>query len=500
VVNLTMQFRKISTTTLTTCVLVSGIFTSLPAFGANLSSWLQTQEGQSINLMLANISPAGTAKGVVVAAPQQQAVNYYYHWVRDAGLTMDVVIGLYAQATDDNQKAQYLQILSDYVGFSSDIQQTQNRSGNPWDTGPGEPKFHVHGSVFTGDWGRPQNDGPAIRASGLIRLGHMLIDQGEMNWVQTNLYQSTASATTLLKNDLEFVAHHWGDPSFDLWEEVKGTHFYTRMVQRRALVEGAEFADRMGDGGAAAYYRAQAQQIEQQLANHWDDQKDYLVESLDVDPNDARNNSKNGMDVAVVLGALHGTIVHHDPSVATADEVLFSLIDDRIIITAERLKETFQSEFPVNSTGSGLAPGIGRYPNDTYDGYKTNSQGNPWFLATNAFAELYYRTANLIQAKQTVSVTPVIAFWINQLPQGSAVGLQQGETLGSSDARFARLLAVIRQGGDQFLKRTQFHSDNSGDLAEEFNYQTGFMQGAQNLTWSHASLITASWARSNQYQ
>jgi glucoamylase len=37
---------------------------------------------------------------------------------------------------------------------------------------------------------------------------------------------------------------------------------------------------------------------------------------------------------------------------------------------------------------------VGRYPNDTYDGYETGSVGNPWILATNAMGELYYRLVN----------------------------------------------------------------------------------------------------------
>jgi hypothetical protein len=104
----------------------------------------------------------------------------------------------------------------------------------------------------------------------------------------------------------------------------------------------------------------------------------------------------------------------------------------------------------------------------------------------------------VIAKKRTVQVTPTFAYWVGQLSQGSQVGLQANETLTSSDPRFAQLLSVIRLNGDQFLKRIQYHSTSDGSLSEEFNYQTGFMQGAQNLTWSHASMVTAVWARSDQ--
>jgi glucoamylase len=477
------------------CALIA-FCSPLSAFSAlspTLDNWVSTQTPLSETLMLANISRPGTAPGSVVAAPAQNvSPDYYYHWVRDSGLTMQAVVGMYDRATGQ-QKQNYLQILTDYVSFSSKIQQSSNRSGNPWDTGPGEPKFNVDGSVYTGDWGRPQNDGPAIRASAMIHFANLLMDQGQMNWVEHYLYQSAIPATTLIKADLEFVSHHWQDPSFDLWEEVEGTHFYTRMVQRRALVEGAEFATRMGDGAAAAFYSSQAQQIEEQLANHWNAQENYLVETLNQVA--GQNKKISDLDVAVVLGALHGSIALHDPSSATADDSLFNVVDDRVILTAERLRQVFQSLYTINQENVGVAPGIGRYPEDTYNGYVTTSQGNPWFLATFAFAELYYRAANLYEANGQIPVTQAFASWLQTLT--SSISVTVGETVSSSDFRFSGILATLRSGGDRFLASCQLHADPSGALSEEFNRDTGYMQGAANLTWSHASYLTAIWSRGN---
>lgn len=466
------------------------------SWATDLTTWIASQNISSQALMLANISRPGTGLGSVVAAPAQ-GVNpdYYYHWVRDSGLTMQAVVGLYDRATGST-KDQYFQILSDFVNFSSYIQQNPNLSGNPWDTGIGEPKFNVDGSDYNQAWGRPQSDGPAIRASAMIQFANLLLDQGQIAYVQQKLYSPTLPATTLIKADLEYISHHWQDPSFDLWEEVEGTHFYTRMVQRRALVEGAEFATQMGDPDAAAFYSAQAQQILGQLSNHWSPQENYLVET--INQTGGHNNKISDIDSAAVLGALHGTIALHDQASYTSDDALFGVTDDRVLLTALRLKQIFQSLYTINQSGGpNVAPGIGRYPEDTYNGTDTSSQGNPWFLTTFAFAESYYKIANAYENSGSIPVTQAFVSWFTDVAGNSSISLTIGETIQSSDFRFSGILSTIRIGGDKFLARCQLHADPSGALSEEFNRNTGFMQGAANLTWSHASFLTAIWARGN---
>ena len=59
--------------------------------------------------------------------------------------------------------------IRDYIGASAVIQGRSNPSGSLSDgTGLGEPKFNVDETAFTGSWGRPQRDGPALRATTLI--------------------------------------------------------------------------------------------------------------------------------------------------------------------------------------------------------------------------------------------------------------------------------------------------------------------------------------------
>lgn len=74
--------------------------------------------------------------------------------------------------------------------------------------------------------GRPQRDGPALRAIALI---------GYAKWLIANDYKSTVSDIVwpIVRNDLNYVAQYWNNTGFDLWEEVNGSSFFTIINQYR---------------------------------------------------------------------------------------------------------------------------------------------------------------------------------------------------------------------------------------------------------------------------
>lgn len=47
-------------------------------------------------------------------------------------------------------------LIRSYIHAQTAIQVTPNPSGDLWTGGLNEPKFHVDGSAFNGEWGRPQ--------------------------------------------------------------------------------------------------------------------------------------------------------------------------------------------------------------------------------------------------------------------------------------------------------------------------------------------------------
>jgi glucoamylase len=69
-----------------------------------------------------------------------------------------------------------LEVIEEYISAQAYIQTVSNPSGGlSGGGGLGEPKFNVDETAFTGSWGRPQRDGPALRATALISFGEWLI-------------------------------------------------------------------------------------------------------------------------------------------------------------------------------------------------------------------------------------------------------------------------------------------------------------------------------------
>lgn len=403
---------------------------------------------------------------------------------------MDVVVDLYENAMLSGQTAdatKYLQILSDYTNFSRGNQLTTNLSGAPDGLGLGEPKFNLDGTTFDGSWGRPQNDGAGIRAASLTRLAQDLISGGiatNLQWVRQKLYDGQSPSQSVIKVDLDFLVQHWQDPSYDLWEEVEGTHFFTQMVQRKALVNGAVLADQLGDSASAATYRATAASMAAEIQGFWNPSEGQIVTTLNWVGGLSGKNS--GLDSATILGVLRGG----------TDDGFFGVTDDRVWATAEKMRVAFQNLYPINQTtqdwqGQPMGTAIGRYPEDTYNGGPTRSGGNPWFLATAAFGEFYYKAATTWQGSQKIAITSLNASILQGLRGYSGAPLVVGETITASDARFASLIQAIRNSGDDMMRRVHYHADASGALSEQIDRNTGFMESAANLTWSYASFLTA---------
>ncbi|BFZ55495.1 glycoside hydrolase 15 protein [Savitreella phatthalungensis] len=450
--------------------------TSAAAAGTTLDGWLNNEYPLAQTEILRNIAPGDHASdgatGVVVASPSTNHPNYYYQWVRDAALTYQTVIDDYIAGKTSND-----QQIRGYIDSSQTVQHVSNPSGDYYSGGLGEPKFYLNNTAFQGSWGRPQNDGPGLRATALGKyLTNYLAGSGskDQNFIN-KLYQGDLSKQSIIKSDLEYVAHHWQDQSFDLWEEVKGTHFFTLMVQLRSMVEGATLADKFNDGGASSYYRQQASSITSQLQQFWNAQQNHLIETL--------NTQRSGLDCALLLGAIHG------PTSGSP----FSPGSDKILASHYAIQESFRSLYKINSGSSAPSGyvGIGRYPEDIYDGYDT-SRGNPWYLCNAAAAEVLYSAVTELDGAGSVKVTNVTsAFW-SQF--GSyKTGAQVSKS--SNKQAFTTLLQSVRQHADQLMQVVQDHAANNGSLAEEFNRDNGYAQGARDLTWSYASIRTATQAR-----
>lgn len=443
-----------------------------PVFDPLLDEWLNKEKVEAVERMLANVSPADTARGVVVASPSKDNPNYFYHWVRDAGIVMTSVVDLYQTENDATKKRHYFHMLLDYISFSRKNQTVWSPSGM------GEPKFEVDGNAFTGPWGRPQNDGPALRAIALSKLAMLWLAEGREALVRELLYENEIPAYRVVKADLEFLSHHWRETNFDLWEEIRGQHFYTQMVQRRALIDGAKLAAWLGDYGASGWYLKQAGEMEAAINKHWDGKQKILISTIERDA--GIDYKWSGLDSSVVLGVLHG---------ATKDG-FFLASDERLLSTIAHLEETFEKLYPINQNGQ---PGItiGRYPEDRYDGYKTDGQGNGWILLTAGFAEAYYQIARELESQGGLTITSVNRGFFKRLGEADLTGEVNAKANGPA---FSRIVSKLRVKGDDFLRRLQSHA-GAGHFAEQLNRWTGYQQGAPHLTWSYGAFLTAAWNR-----
>ena len=395
-------------------------------------------------------------------------------------------------------------VLDAYSSLQHKLQHTNNPSGTFADlSGLGEPKFEADGSPFTASWGRPQRDGPALRAITLMAYlraynasnpSLWTSDSGE-NWFKP-FYSPEMPADSIIKADLEYVSHCWNSSGFDLWEEVEGLHFFTAMVQLRALREGAELARAFNDHGASAWYAEQASALERFLPSFWDSQKGHLVATL--------SSARSGLDCGLLLGSLHGT-----PSLNTTPASLTPLYpphSDEVLVSLLALTRDQRARFPINSAPPPPPPspadsdelagvGIGRYPEDVYDGYGTApAGGNPWFLCTASAAEVAFRAAAHIRSAASLALSPRgMPFWEALLPAGR--GLEPGTVLTPRDEAFGEVVERLRGLGEEFLAVVRRHADGGGALSEQFDRVTGFERGARDLTWSYGAFLQAVRAR-----
>ncbi|GAB9477349.1 hypothetical protein Gpo141_00014414, partial [Globisporangium polare] len=440
-------------------------------FQTDITSYLAAGLPTFKSLMLANISPksvAGALPGSIIAATAGGANNYIFHWIRDAGLVMDVVNSLYKGGDNTLE-----QTFWDHASFVKRLQ------GLSTLTGLGEAKYYVSGTAFNDGWCRPQNDGPAFRASSFIRFAKSYLAKGGSMAKIVDLYNGTTYG--VIKPDLEYVTKNYNDANgCDLWEEIRGNHFFTVAAQRRALYEGRDFANLVGDTGAAAYYGQQAALVEAKLNGFWNSNLGTIQSQL------------NGrqLDAAIPLGAVHGDL----------GDGLFAPQDDRILASVFALESGFINEYTLNtkvttdSAGRPLSVAIGRYYGDVYDGAGT-SKGNPWYLTTLSVAETVYRAATAYVKAGSITVTSLNQKLFNGAsPAGLGLNVATG-TYAKGSTNFVAIIQALQTYGDKHVRRVQFHGAAGYHVNEQFNRDTGLAQGVNDLTWSYASLLSLNFAR-----
>lgn len=414
--------------------------------------------------------------GSILASPVRAAYDpdpdYFFHWLRDSALVVDALLVLLA---DPAQTATARKHIRDFVAFSLALNSLDGAAAaaalDPEQVAPdmrrhlrpaaelaairgqevgGEVRVNPDGTLDILQWGRPQFDGPALRALTLLRLKRLYPDV----WADCG-----DAARYLLAADLAFVARHWDRPGFDLWEERLGRHYYTLAVQRAALLDGAADAE-AGDPARAAAWRGVAADMGAALDAMWSDEHGRY----------RRGDGAPEPDIAVILAAIH----------AGRTDGRHGVLDDRLHATLVQLEDLFAADYAINRGREG-APALGRYRGDVY------YSGGAYYFSTLAAAELHYRMAHAVAAGCAMPVTATNRPFLERL--AGTLPSAQGPDLA------ARLHAALIARGDAYLDTVRRFTPADGMLAEQFDQNTGAPSSARHLAWSYAAFISAAAAR-----
>jgi glucoamylase len=385
------------------------------------------------------------AVGSIIASPVPGAYDpdpdYFFHWFRDSAVVIDAV-RLLLEAGRMGEEA--LIHFADFVRFSLALDSLDGRalvSAPAWRekvipdfqkyVRPNEELAAVSGHAVSADtrvnpngtidisrWARPQHDGPPLRALSVLK------------WMRK--HKVSADASKLLQRDLDFTAKHWRDPSFDIWEEESGHHYYTLRVSAAALSEGGEWL-------GSDTLRAEAQTIYRTLDSFWREEPGYYTSR--ILPDGAK--SAKELDIAVILSAIH----------AASEGDVHTARDPRMQATLERLEELFGTAYPINQRRpKDRGPAMGRYQGDVY------YSGGAYYFSTLGASEFCFLAA-----------------------AAHAPGCEE------------RIKWVER--GDGYLATTRAYTPASGDLSEQFDQRTGEQTSAKHLAWSYAAFISCVTAR-----
>jgi glucoamylase len=370
----------------------------------SLDQWIDRQYRHAGRAMMRSISPVDlvkdrpgfgqsirAAKGAVIASPVLGAYDpdpdYFFHWFRDSAIVIDALRLLYE---DGSVGKEALMHLADFVHFSLELAKLDGRTlvaDARWRSGiapdfekfvradaelaaahgdgiASETRVNPDGTLDISKWGRPQNDGPALRALCLLR------------WARSAHLDAKLSTalSRLLRSDLDFTIAHWRDACYDIWEEEKGCHYYTLCVAAAALEDGAVWLQSHGQPAMAQASRKQVTAIRKMLDGYWLEPEGYYrSRTLQTG---ARSTKE--LDIAVILAAIHA------PNAAATH----SVHDAKMHATLKQLEELFSREYLINRERPvGRGPAMGRYAGDVY------YSGGAYFFSTLGASEFCFRTA-----------------------------------------------------------------------------------------------------------
>ena len=433
------------------------------------------------------------ARGSIVASPEMAAYDpkpdYFFHWLRDSAIAVDA---LREAVEDGTLEPSAVGHLVDFVDFSLKLCRLDGPSflrqgGYPESVEPSflqhlrsraeiaeiigdralsETRYNADGSLDVLKWGRPQDDGPALRALAVMRF--FAIDAFRA--------RADAAAEALLRYDLDYTVAHWRRPCCDLWEECIGFHYHTRLVQQAALAAGAKFLIAAGESMRATTCAEAARALLAELDLHFDAEDGVYHGRLKAADQGPDAPPPRRLDMAVILAAVQ----------AGRREGPHSVVDPKMLATLTALERLFE-DYPINRTRPrDCAPALGRYAGDSY------FSGGAYYFSTLGAAQFFFVLAQAAAEGEEIRVTEENRAPLAELLGTPAQSLHEGALTGELRQRLAA--AALRRG-DMYLAMVRRHTPASREMSEQFSQYDGSPASADNLTWSYASFITAHTAR-----
>lgn len=438
-----------------------------------LEPWLERQIRYAASAMLESISPVHIVKtrpgfgqiirpeqGSVVASPVladwDPEPDYFFHWYRDSALVMDALRLLVNTGSAGPEARAHFR---DFVGFSLSLQTLDGRTlaaeasrrnnctpefakflrsdtelaSVHGDAVLAETRVNADGTLDIARWTRPQYDGAPLRALAALR------------WVRDVRFDTDLGTdfrtdpSELIRADLAFTAGRWREPSYDIWEEEEGLHYYTLCVSAAALEVGAHWLEGSGDWETAQSYRAEGQTIRRALDGFWLPEAGYFRSRI----LSSGGRSSKELDISVVLAAIHTT------AEAAGEGIPHTVRDPRMQATFTALEQLFDVAYPINHLrAEAAAPAMGRYAGDQY------FSGGAYYFSTLGAAEFCFRAA-----------------------------------VDSADSEH------WMERGNAFLQTVRAFTPPSGEMSEQFDQRTGAQTSARHLAWSYAAFISCIAAR-----
>ena len=245
-----------------------------------------------------------------------------------------------------------LVLLLKYIENEKKIQNLDTLSGL------GEPKINLNFTPFNKPWGRPQNDGPALRGINMIIIKNILNKEFPSICYKVIL--------EIINKDLKYTIDNYDKPCYDLWEENFGWHFYTRSVQLKFIKLSINFFGKNLLNIELDKLKLVYEDLKIKLTHHLDNS---IISSFDENGNVRKKN-----DASILLALCHTNF----------DATILELINiERFLKVGDDLISFFSYKY--NNNNNNL---IGRYDNDCY------YDGHIWIICSLALAQVYLYTKN----------------------------------------------------------------------------------------------------------